>query len=109
VVSLLAIHLMAKHRLAEIVDSEWLEKYERRHFGYSLHGANRLKFKNQVRAKMGPLGFLAKTAVSTVEIWSTGILAFPVHAAFPSQGLYIYIPAALVLLISHEIQIRWFS
>lgn len=38
VVTFLCLNLMARHRQAEVTDAEWLERYERQKYGYTVHG-----------------------------------------------------------------------
>jgi hypothetical protein len=38
VITVLSIHLMCRHRQADVTDAEWLEEYEQARFGETVHG-----------------------------------------------------------------------
>ena len=63
VASVLSMHLMARHRQAEVSDARWLEEFERRHFTdgqdtYVVHG-RAFKTRRDAQPAGGPLAKIA--------------------------------------------------
>lgn len=75
--SLLSIHLMARHRQAEISDAHWLEMYEKEHYQNSVvHGPTFRRHRNSTRAG----GLLAR--VPAFRVWTVGLSLFGLAALF---------------------------
>jgi len=79
VVWLMSIQVMAKHRLNEFTDGDWLEDYERERWGESLHG------KSFVRRRR----FTWYSWMSSYVVWIAGLSLFGV-AALVTLGFVIW-------------------
>jgi hypothetical protein len=84
VMTFLSLHLMVKHRQAEVADSEWLEKYELRFdapgagLHWPMHGQAWSEYRMGVDPKIGRLGVLSK--LTGFRIWSWGLGIFGLAA-----------------------------
>ena len=81
--TVLSLHLMVKHRQAEIADSQWLEQYERqllsdRGFPWPMHGTAWSDYRKRIDRKLGPFGFLR--GLNGFLLWSFGLAVFGVAA-----------------------------
>lgn len=80
----LSLHLMARHRQAEVADSQWLEAFEAQHappdptMEWPMHGPSWARYRNSVDPKIGPLGRLAR--LGGFQVWSWGLALFGVAA-----------------------------
>jgi hypothetical protein len=84
VMTLLSLHLMVKHRQAEVADSQWLEAYEnefRAPVGvpaWPMHGPTWAHYRNGIDPNIGRLGALAK--LPGFRIWSWGLSLYGIAA-----------------------------
>jgi hypothetical protein len=81
--TVLSLHLMVKHRQAEIADSQWLEQYERQllsdpGFPWPMHGTAWSDYRKEIDRKLGPFGFLR--GLNGFLAWSLGLALFGVAA-----------------------------
>lgn len=76
VMTVLAMHLLSRHRQAEWTDAHWLEAYENNHFGWSHHGKAWAARRNQERGS----GWLAR--FKGFQVWMSGLAAFGGAALF---------------------------
>jgi hypothetical protein len=75
VTALLSLHLLIRHRQAEVTDAEWLGKYEQQHFGTTAHGPEWRDRRNATAIK-GYLGFLAR--FPAFRVWKVALSLFGV-------------------------------
>ncbi len=75
--ALLSITLMARHRQAEIMDSHWLEAYEREHFseGSVVHGPQYSRERNGHGLGAGKFGEMIPI-LPGFKTWVIGLLLF---------------------------------
>jgi disulfide bond formation protein DsbB len=82
--TILSLHLMAKHRQAEVADSHWLESYESQFkppaggLPWPMHGPTWSRYRNSVDPKIGLLGVLSR--FGGFQVWSWGLAIFGVAA-----------------------------
>jgi hypothetical protein len=80
VMTFLSLHLMVKHRQAEVADSQWLEAYEEEFPApvgapkWPMHGRSWADHRNSINPNIGRLGGLSK--LTGFRIWSWGLSAF---------------------------------
>jgi hypothetical protein len=98
VMTFLSLHLMVKHRQAEVADSQWLEAYENEFPppagvpAWPMHGATWAAYRNSINPNIGRLGALAK--LPGFRIWSWGLSVFGI-AAIVVLILAIFLPTWL--------------
>jgi hypothetical protein len=85
VMSVLSIHLMARHRQAEVTDAEWLAEYEQRHFGDPVHGPVWARRRNQTPTVLWLTRFRA------FYVWMAGLALFGI-AALITFALALFVP-----------------
>lgn len=86
--AVLSMHLMARHRQAEIADAHWLSDYESRHFGETVHGPT-------WRARRNSTPVLVwLTRYPAFPAWMIGLLTFGL-AAVVALLLAIFCPSVL--------------
>ena len=84
VMTFLSLHLMVKHRQAEVADSQWLEAYEKEFPApvgapkWPMHGRSWADYRSSVDPNIGRLGGLSK--LTGFRIWSWGLSAFGMAA-----------------------------
>ncbi|MGP3924768.1 hypothetical protein [Streptomyces sp. 8N616] len=88
VMSVLSLHLMARHRQAEITDAHWLADYERRRFGDPVHGPMWAQRRNQTPTARW------LTRYRGFSVWMTGLSAFGI-AALTTLALALFAPDVL--------------
>ena len=73
VAAMLSLHLLIRHRQAEVTDAHWLATYEQQHFGATAHGP---KWRERRNATVipGPLGALAR--IPAFFLWQAALLLF---------------------------------
>jgi hypothetical protein len=82
----LSMHLMVKHRQAEIGDSEWLEAYERQlkpplpGMSWPMHGGAWASYRRRTDPKIGWPGFARR--IPGFHVWIWGLALFGVAAIF---------------------------
>jgi hypothetical protein len=76
VMTVLSIHLMTRHRQAEITDADWLESYELQRYGESVHGTVWRDRRNATRQGGWP------NRIRGYRIWIGGLLIFGAAAMF---------------------------
>jgi hypothetical protein len=82
--TVLSLHLMAKHRQAEVADSQWLEVYESQFkptdasLPWPVHGRTWSAYRNSIDPKIGLFGFFSR--FHGFQIWSWGLAMFGVAA-----------------------------
>jgi hypothetical protein len=78
--SILAVHLMTRHRQAEITDSHWLADYEGKHYPPSLaaHGPPWQARRNATSADAWIFSRLAR--YPGYRVWASGLMLFAVAA-----------------------------
>lgn len=74
VMSGLSLHLMARHRQAEVTDADWLADYERSHFGDPVHGLVWAQRRNQTPTMPWLTKFRA------FYVWVAGLVLFGIAA-----------------------------
>jgi hypothetical protein len=98
VMTFLSLHLMVKHRQAEVADSQWLEAYEKEFPApvgapkWPMHGRSWADYRNSIDPNIGRLGGLSK--LTGFRIWSWGLSAFGM-AAIVVLLLAIFVPGWL--------------
>jgi hypothetical protein len=98
VMTFLSLHLMVKHRQAEVADSQWLEAYENKFPApvgapkWPMHGRSWADYRNSIDPNIGRLGGLSK--FTGFRIWSWGLSAFGM-AAIVVLLLTIFMPGWL--------------
>ena len=98
VMTFLSLHLMVKHRQAEVADSQWLEAYEKEFPApvgapkWPMHSRSWADYRNSIDPKIGRLGGLSELA--GFRIWSWGLSAFGM-AAIVVLLLAIFMPGWL--------------
>jgi hypothetical protein len=98
VMTFLSLHLMVKHRQAEVADSQWLEAYENKFPApvgaskWPMHGRSWADYCNSIDPNIGRLGGLSK--LTGFRIWSWGLSAFGM-AAIVVLLLTIFMPGWL--------------
>ncbi|MGJ5832818.1 hypothetical protein [Streptomyces ossamyceticus] len=88
VMSVLSLHLMARHRQAEVTDAHWLADYEQRHFGNPVHGPVWAQRRNQTPAPR------LLTRYRAFPVWMTGLSVFGI-AALTTLALALFAPNVL--------------
>jgi hypothetical protein len=94
----LSLHLMVKHRQAEVADSQWLEAYENEFPApvgapkWPTHGRSWADYRNSINPHIDRLGGLSK--LTGFRIWSWGLSAFGM-AAIVVLLLAIFMPGWL--------------
>lgn len=73
VVAFLSVHLLVRHRQAEITDAHWLAEYEQQHFGTTAHGPEWRQRRNSTEVR-GHLGKLAR--FPAFPIWQAALSLF---------------------------------
>lgn len=73
IMTVLSMHLMARHRQAEHTDAHWIADYEREHFGRSWHGKDWAVKRNAL-----PVPFFAK--LKGYPVWMAGLGLFGLAA-----------------------------
>lgn len=73
VAALLSLHLLIRHRQAEVTDAEWLAEYEKKHFGTTAHGPE-WRDRRNATAVPGYLGFLVRFAA--FPLWKAALSLF---------------------------------
>jgi hypothetical protein len=98
VMTFLSLHLMVKHRQAEVADGQWLEAYEKEFPApvgaprWPMHGRSWADYRNSIDPNIGRLGGLSK--LTGFRIWSWGLSAFGM-AAIIVLLLAIFVPGWL--------------
>jgi hypothetical protein len=77
VAAFLSLHLLIRHRQAEVTDAHWLAAYEQQHFGTTAHGPEWRKRRNATVIQ-GPLGRLAR--IPAFPVWQGALSLFGVVA-----------------------------
>jgi len=77
VAALLSLHLLIRHRQAEVADAHWLAAYEQQHFGTTAHGPEWRDRRNATVIR-GPLGALAR--IPAFPVWQGALSLFGVVA-----------------------------
>jgi hypothetical protein len=77
VAGFLSVHLLIRHRQAEVADAHWLADYEQRHFGTIAHGPQWRDRRNATTIP-GPLNHLAK--LPAFPVWQAALGLFSVTA-----------------------------
>jgi hypothetical protein len=91
VAAFLSLHLLIRHRQAELADAHWLADYEQRHFSTIAHGPQWRDCRNAIRIS-GPLGRLAM--LPAFPVWQAALGLFGgaavvvFLAAFVGLGLF---------------------
>src|ERR1035438_162519 len=75
--ALLSLHLLIRHRQAEVTDAYWLAAYEQQHFGTTAHGREWRDRRNATVIR-GPLGALAR--IPAFPVWQAALSPFGVVA-----------------------------
>jgi hypothetical protein len=75
VAALLSLHLLIRHRQAEITDAHWLAAYEQRHFGITAHGPE-WRDRRNATVIPGHLGALAR--IPAFPLWQAALSLFGV-------------------------------
>jgi hypothetical protein len=84
VMTLLSLHLMVKHRQAEVADSQWLEAYEKNSAppagvpAWPMHGQTWARYRKSVDPNIGGLGALSR--LPGFRTWTWGLSLFGVAA-----------------------------
>jgi hypothetical protein len=84
VMMFLSLHLMVKHRQAEVTDSQWLEAYEKDSSppagvpAWPMHGSTWGRYRKGVDPNIGRLGALAK--LPGFRTWTWGLSLFGIAA-----------------------------
>jgi hypothetical protein len=84
VMTCLSLHLMIKHRQAEVADSQWLESYEDQlppppgDLSWPMHGRNWSSYRLQTDPRVGRLRFFWRS--NGFKIWFWGLALFGVAA-----------------------------
>jgi hypothetical protein len=84
IMTFLSLHLMVKHRQAEVADSQWLEAYEKEFSSpvgvpaWPMHGSTWARYRKGVNPNIGRLGALSK--LSGFRTWTWGLSAFGIAA-----------------------------
>ena len=80
--SYMSLRLMARHRMSELADSQWLERYERDHRLEPVHGLafrdNRARLISDPSSEHAVIRWLAKGRVGS--IWMRGLAIFGIAA-----------------------------
>jgi hypothetical protein len=69
----LSVHLLTKHRQAEITDAHWLAEYEQKHFETTVHGPEWRDRRDKTTIP-GPLGKL--TGIRAFPLWQVALSLF---------------------------------
>jgi hypothetical protein len=77
VVALLSLHLLIRHRQAEVTDAHWLAEYEQQHFGTTAHGPEWRDRRNATVLR-GPLAPLAR--IPAFPVWQAALSLFGIVA-----------------------------
>ena len=80
-IGFMSLELMSRHRRAELVDAEWMEAYEKRRWGETMHGGTWKKRRDDAHGG-GPLG-----SIPAFTTWWIGL------AIFMSAALVIFVIA----------------
>jgi hypothetical protein len=97
VMTFLSLHLMVKHRQAEVADSQWLEAYEKEFPSpagvpeWPMHGPTWAAYRNSIDPQIGGIGVLAR--LGGFRTWMWGISGFGI--------------AAIIVLILAIVMPRW--
>jgi hypothetical protein len=75
VAALLSLHLLVRHRQAEVTDAHWLAAYEQRHFGITAHGPE-WRDRRNATVIPGQLGVLAR--IPAFPVWQAALSLFGV-------------------------------
>ena len=73
VAALLSLHLLIRHRQAEVTDAHWLAAYEQQHFGITAHGPE-WRDRRNATVIPGHLGALAR--IPAFPVWQTALSLF---------------------------------
>ena len=73
----LSLHLLMRHRQAEITDAHWLAEYEQQHFGTTAHGPG-WRDRRNATVLPGHLGALAR--IPAFPLWQGALSLFGVVA-----------------------------
>ena len=82
--TVLSLHLMAKHRQAEVADSHWLEEYESQFkpadasLAWPMHGRAWSDYRNSIDPKIGLFRFFSR--FRGFQVWSWGLAMVGVAA-----------------------------
>lgn len=77
VAALLSLHLLVRHRQAEVTDAHWLAAYEQQHFGTTAHGPEWRDRRNATIIP-GHLGSLAR--IPAFPLWQAALSLFGIVA-----------------------------
>jgi hypothetical protein len=83
IITSLSITLMARHRQAEVADAEWMEEFEKRHFGQdgAVHGASFRARRNSSRLRVGRMERWIPI-LPAFSTWVVGLSVFGLAAIF---------------------------
>jgi hypothetical protein len=73
VAALLSLHLLTRHRQAEVTDAHWLAAYEKQHFGTTAHGPE-WRDRRNATVISGYLGVLAR--IPAFPVWQAALSLF---------------------------------
>lgn len=73
VAALLSLHLLIRHRQAEVTDAHWLAAYEQQHFGTTVHGPE-WRDRRNATVISGRLGRLAR--IPAFPVWQAALSLF---------------------------------
>ncbi len=75
VAAVLSLHLLIRHRQAEVTDAHWLAAYEQQHFGTTAHGPE-WRDRRNATVIPGHLGGLAR--IPAFPVWQAALSLFGV-------------------------------
>ena len=73
VAAFLSLHLLIRHRQAEVTDAHWLAQYEKQHFGITAHGPE-WRDRRNATVIPGRLGGLAR--IPAFPVWQAALSLF---------------------------------
>jgi hypothetical protein len=77
VTAFLSLHLLTRHRQAEVTDAHWLAQYEKQHFGVTAHGPE-WRDRRNATVIPGYLGALAR--IPAFPVWQAALSLFGIVA-----------------------------